>query len=455
MKLSNKIEEGLKGNDTVISRIIEINEKEQSLHVTEINRLAYLSSLMRYLEEHPETIEEMHALGFFTGERTFATFLQRWHQICDTLLHDTNVTREYLDHMYILEDNLKIVRDRALIETEAQLSIGKEILLTRGKIGLALGGGGLWGFSHIGVLDELQKKGIPVHLLAGVSFGALIGGIISTYIDEKGNISPEGTDFLQQVALNIKTLSQLTTKDEKGNTILSLEDIIGREKYRELIGKPVHIPIFIQAELVNSKKKKKDGKNLPKHRLMLSVPDGNITYGSLEQVIRASSALKPKFGISPVTIDQQLVVEFEDMKTIIEGGTFRDDKSTAVRSVKDEIQQLKKHGADLIISVPVAFSDSDVIPWRQIKSMMKTTQGSIPIEPKNLSSGFFGLALTNWALRGERFADTQEQISSGERIPIATEQFIEAGRNATKTATPQIYAALGLIPLRNKIIENK
>ena len=42
-------------------------------------------------------------------------------------------------------------------------------------IGIALGGGFARGMAHIGVLKVLEQEGIPVHLVAGTSVGALIG----------------------------------------------------------------------------------------------------------------------------------------------------------------------------------------------------------------------------------------------------------------------------------------
>jgi NTE family protein len=44
------------------------------------------------------------------------------------------------------------------------------------KVGLALGGGGVRGFSHIGVLNVLEEEGIKIDLIVGTSAGALIGG---------------------------------------------------------------------------------------------------------------------------------------------------------------------------------------------------------------------------------------------------------------------------------------
>ncbi|MDP2729905.1 MAG: patatin-like phospholipase family protein [Dehalococcoidales bacterium] len=43
------------------------------------------------------------------------------------------------------------------------------------KIGLALGSGAARGLAHIGVLEALEKAGIPIDMVAGTSIGALIG----------------------------------------------------------------------------------------------------------------------------------------------------------------------------------------------------------------------------------------------------------------------------------------
>jgi NTE family protein len=45
------------------------------------------------------------------------------------------------------------------------------------KIGLALGGGAARGLAHIGVLEVLEKEGIPVDMIAGTSAGAAIGAL--------------------------------------------------------------------------------------------------------------------------------------------------------------------------------------------------------------------------------------------------------------------------------------
>lgn len=43
------------------------------------------------------------------------------------------------------------------------------------KVGLALGGGVARGISHIGVISELERAGVPIDCIAGTSIGAIIG----------------------------------------------------------------------------------------------------------------------------------------------------------------------------------------------------------------------------------------------------------------------------------------
>lgn len=47
------------------------------------------------------------------------------------------------------------------------------------KTGLALGGGGIQGFVHIGVIQALQEQKIEIDMIAGTSAGALVGAFIA------------------------------------------------------------------------------------------------------------------------------------------------------------------------------------------------------------------------------------------------------------------------------------
>ena len=45
------------------------------------------------------------------------------------------------------------------------------------KVGLVLGGGAARGIAHIGVLEVLEREGIPIDMIAGTSIGALVGAL--------------------------------------------------------------------------------------------------------------------------------------------------------------------------------------------------------------------------------------------------------------------------------------
>ena len=57
---------------------------------------------------------------------------------------------------------------------------GFGILRKTERIGLALGGGFARGLAHVGVLKVLEEYGVPVHCVAGVSAGAVVGAAFAS-----------------------------------------------------------------------------------------------------------------------------------------------------------------------------------------------------------------------------------------------------------------------------------
>lgn len=51
------------------------------------------------------------------------------------------------------------------------------------KIGLALSAGGARGLAHVGVIQVLEKSGIPISAIAGTSMGAYVGALYAAGID--------------------------------------------------------------------------------------------------------------------------------------------------------------------------------------------------------------------------------------------------------------------------------
>jgi NTE family protein len=52
------------------------------------------------------------------------------------------------------------------------------------SVGLALSGGGAWGYAHVALIEELTERGIPIDIVGGVSFGAVVGAYYCAKGDE-------------------------------------------------------------------------------------------------------------------------------------------------------------------------------------------------------------------------------------------------------------------------------
>ena len=57
--------------------------------------------------------------------------------------------------------------------------------MTMPLLGIALGGGGVRGAAHVGVLQEIDSAGIKIDRIAGVSAGAVIGCLYAYSLDGK------------------------------------------------------------------------------------------------------------------------------------------------------------------------------------------------------------------------------------------------------------------------------
>ncbi|MDI6742831.1 MAG: patatin-like phospholipase family protein [Smithella sp.] len=85
------------------------------------------------------------------------------------------------------------------------------------KVGLVLGGGGVRGFSHVGVLKVLEEKGIPFDLIVGTSAGALIGAAYASgqspeEIQEKIDVYMRSPEFEES---SIKSIGESFFTEQK------------------------------------------------------------------------------------------------------------------------------------------------------------------------------------------------------------------------------------------------
>jgi NTE family protein len=148
-------------------------------------------------------------------------------------------------------------------------------------VGIALSGGGVKGFAHLGVLKALEEKGIKPDLLAGVSAGAIVGSFIAAgkRPEEAMELINE-SDFFDFAKLSIPNRGIFTLDNMTEN----LEKSLGVRIFADL-----KIPFYVGAA------------NLEKARMEY------FNQGDLIKIIQASSSIPVLF--SPVEINGDLYVD--------------------------------------------------------------------------------------------------------------------------------------------------
>lgn len=149
------------------------------------------------------------------------------------------------------------------------------------KIGIALSGGGVKGFAHLGVLEALAEKGIEADILSGISAGAIIGSFIAAgkRPAEVMELINEN-DFFDFAKLGIPDRGLFTLD----NMTKNLGKSLGIKTFEEL-----KIPFYVGAA------------NIEKARMEY------FNSGELIKIIQASSSIPVLF--SPVEIKGELYVD--------------------------------------------------------------------------------------------------------------------------------------------------
>ena len=84
---------------------------------------------------------------------------------------------------------------------------------SRPVVGIALGGGFARGIAHIGVLRAIERHGIPIDLIAGVSAGAIVAGAYASGANLEELAAVASRMKLSDIAsLNVSRLAFSTTK---------------------------------------------------------------------------------------------------------------------------------------------------------------------------------------------------------------------------------------------------
>ncbi|WP_439128706.1 patatin-like phospholipase family protein, partial [Polaribacter sp.] len=181
------------------------------------------------------------------------------------------------------------------------------------KVGLVLSGGGAKGFSHIGILKEIDKAGIHLDYIGGTSMGAIIGGLYAAgYSAKQIEEIILKTDFLKLLRDIIPRSSETFFEKEYGeNTFITLPVNKGKIGLPRGVSKGQNV-LNLLLELVDSLDGNQDFSKLPTPFFCIAtdLEDGTpviLEKGSLPIALRASGSF-PSL-LNPVTYGDKLLVD--------------------------------------------------------------------------------------------------------------------------------------------------
>jgi NTE family protein len=211
----------------------------------------------------------------------------------------------------------------------------------RPKIGLVLSGGGARGTAHIGVLKVLEENHIPIDMISGTSFGAVVGGLYAA-----GYTADELQEILENFDWQASRSGAAPREDrsfrrkqhDNGFLIkfkLGIKD--GKLKLPGGLITPNNLRLTLQ-DLINERSNADDFDNLPIpfRAVATDLGTGNsfvLEQGNLASAMIASMAVPALFP--PIEYNGHLLVD---------GGVTNNVPVDVVRSM----------GADIVIVVDIS-----------------------------------------------------------------------------------------------------
>ncbi len=308
------------------------------------------------------------------------------------------------------------------------------------KICLALGGGAARGLAHLGVLKVFEDANIPIHMIAGTSLGALIGGVYAS--------QPDATYWMGRVEQFLRSFRSRKTRLEFIRKLEQPENhnhgffrdmsflirkgyfwgvtatkpaFIGEKEYEDLI-----YPLIPDIAIEETK--------IPFACVATDIRNGRrvmYTAGRLRTAVSASCALP---GIFPPVKDRDML--------LVDGGWV---ERVPVLCAQDM-------GADLVIAVDVS---SDVTPFEDTSGLdivlradavsriylneILARQADVVIHPE--------VGATHWA----DFSNPRDLFKQGETA--ALEKIITVRTAIHRAVIPQRKLADQIRSIKDKIVE--
>ncbi len=215
----------------------------------------------------------------------------------------------------------------------------------RPRVGLALGGGGSRGSSHVGVLKVLKEEHIPIDIIAGTSIGSVVGGFYASgmSIEDLASVFEKNTftkEFASRPILQMTMLPPRMAMRMLGYK--PYDGLYFEGKFRDYVHKTIG-------------KKRIEQLNIPYAAVVTDVVTGKscrLTEGDLGEAMSASTAV-PELR-KPVQIGEKLYCD---------GGVINNVP----------VNHAREMGADFVIAVNIdeQLKDRPISDFRALGSMGK------------------------------------------------------------------------------------
>ena len=260
------------------------------------------------------------------------------------------------------------------------------------KVGLALGGGGVKGYAHIGVLRALDRIGLTVDYLAGSSIGAAVAAVYA--------------------------------RGDRPDTIANLIDIVTEKAFR------VTIPtrsLLSNAGLRSGLAQVGGQTRFEDLRIPLAVVSADIVSG--EEVIFRTGLVWPAI-LASFSIPGMYPPQPMGKALLVDGGVLNPVPADVAAEM----------GADVVIAVKLASRSKqaprETKPGRQMPSILDTINRTREIMQSKI--GVTSTAVATVLLE----PDFGKDVGWGLRNFREGRQYIDVGDSATEAALPRIAAAL-------------
>ena len=182
------------------------------------------------------------------------------------------------------------------------------------KVGLALGGGAARGIAHVGVIQALEERDIPIDLIAGCSMGAVIGAIYACGVT---------TQFLQRIIYSLRDSDIL-------DVVVPRQGLVKGKRAQELV-------------LTLTGNRRFDQTVIPLAVTAVQLDTGTLltlNEGPIHEAVRASFSIPGAFRPVPY-----------NGKILVDGGVLE----------RVPVQCARDMGADVVIAVDVGYRGGEML----------------------------------------------------------------------------------------------